>query len=207
MRDGRRAKGRDEGHVLKGLAAGLIGGLVASWVMEEFQAAWSKVSESPEKSQGNGHSAESGQQSQDESQSGGSPEQQQGQAGEQGGDSEEQEPATVKAAEAISEGVFGHELTKSEKEIAGPAVHYAFGTSVGGLYGAVAEVMPEVKVGAGLPFGAVFWLVADETAVPLLGLSKSPTEYPPSTHVYALASHFVYGLTTEVVRRAVRSVL
>ena len=218
MRDTRRAKGRDEGNVLKGLAAGLIGGLVASWVMEEFQAAWSKVSESLKKSQDNGHSGESSQQSQGKSQSGGSPEQQQGlqegqqaqsgqqgQAGGQGSDGGEQEPATVKAAEAISEGVFGHELTKSEKKVAGPAVHYAFGTSVGGLYGAVAEVVPEVRVGAGLPFGAVFWLVADETAVPLLGLSKSPTEYPLSTHVYALASHFVYGLTTEVVRRAVRS--
>jgi hypothetical protein len=30
--------------VLKGLAAGTIGGLVASWVMEEFQYAWEKVS-------------------------------------------------------------------------------------------------------------------------------------------------------------------
>jgi len=40
--------------------------------------------------------------------------------------------------------------------------------------------------------------------VPLLGLSKAPTAYPVSTHVYALASHFVYGITTEVVRRGLR---
>jgi uncharacterized membrane protein YagU involved in acid resistance len=98
-------------------------------------------------------------------------------------------------------------LTKSEKKVAGPAVHYALGTSVGALYGAVAELAPEVSAGVGLPFGAAFWLVADETAVPLLGLSKAPTEYPLGTHVYALASHFVYGLTTEVVRRAVRNAL
>ena len=30
--------------VLKGLAAGAIGGLVASWVMDEFQSAWFKLS-------------------------------------------------------------------------------------------------------------------------------------------------------------------
>jgi hypothetical protein len=57
---------------------------------------------------------------------------------------EEQDDTTVKTASAISEGIFGHKLTKSEKKIAGPAVHYALGTRVGGLYGAVAEVSPEV---------------------------------------------------------------
>jgi hypothetical protein len=47
--------------------------------------------------------------------------------------------------------------------------------------------------------------VAREFLVPKLGLSKSTSEYPLSTHVYSLASHIVYGLTTELVRRAVRS--
>ncbi len=143
-----------------------------------------------------------------QSQSGGPSQQGSQQSGQQAqGDGEEQTDATVKAASAISEGLFDHELTKGEKKIAGPAVHYAFGTAVGGLYGAVAELAPEVSAGAGLPFGVVFWLVADETAVPLLGFSKGPTEHPLSTHAYALASHFVYGLTTDVVRRAMRGVL
>jgi hypothetical protein len=31
--------------LLKGLAAGTIGGLVASWVMDRFQAVWIKASE------------------------------------------------------------------------------------------------------------------------------------------------------------------
>ncbi|HWS99842.1 MAG TPA: DUF1440 domain-containing protein [Pyrinomonadaceae bacterium] len=128
-----------------------------------------------------------------------------GQASEE--NKEEQDDATVKAARAVSEGVFGHELKESEKETAGAVVHYAFGTATGGLYGAVAELSPEVTAGAGLPFGVAFWLVADETAVPLLGLAKAPTEYPVSTHVYALASHLVYGLTAELVRRAVRNAL
>jgi putative membrane protein len=64
-----------------------------------------------------------------------------------------------------------------------------------------------VTSGAGLPFGAAFWLLADEVSVPLLGLSKGPTEYPVSTHVYALASHLVYGVTAEMSRRALRQVL
>jgi uncharacterized membrane protein YagU involved in acid resistance len=53
----------------------------------------------------------------------------------------------------------------------------------------------------------VFWLVADEISVPLLGLSKGPTAYPVSTHVYAFASHLVYGMTAELSRRTLRQVL
>ena len=191
MKERIRSNNRRDGEILKGLAAGLVGGFVASWTMNQFQAAWSKAAEGFEKP----HGAQSMKPS-----AGGSP----GQAQEQ---KENQEDATVKAARAISEGVFGHELKENEKKTAGAAVHYAFGTATGGLYGAVSEIVPEITSGAGLPFGAAFWLVADETAVPLLGLSKPPTEYPVSTHVYAFTSHLVYGLTAEVVRRSLRAAL
>ena len=187
MREERKANRSDEGDVWKGIAAGLVGGLVASWTMNQFQAAWSKASEGFEKP----HGAQSMQPSEG---------QQPGQGSEQ--NKENEDDATVKAARAISEGILGHELKEREKEPAGAAVHYAFGTATGGLYGAVAERAPGVTTGMGLPFGGAFWLVADETAVPLLGLSKPPTEYPFSTHAYALASHLVYGLTAEVVRRS-----
>ena len=175
----------------KGFAAGLVGGLVASWTMNQFQAAWTKAAEGFEKP----HGAQSMQPSEGANQ------------GESAQNKEDQDDATVKAAKAISKGVFNHELQEHEKRPAGAAVHYAFGTATGGLYGVLAEVAPEVTVAAGLPFGAAFWALADETAVPLLGLSKGPTEYPLSVHAYALASHLVYGITTEVTRRAVRHTL
>ncbi len=171
-----KTNNRSERDVLKGLAAGLVGGLVASWTMNRFQDLWTKLGE---------HQRQS----------------------EQTSNNEEQDDTTVRTASAISEGLFHHKLTEKEKKIAGPAVHYSLGTGVGGLYGAVADAVPEVTAGAGLPFGAAFWLVVDEGAVPSLGLSKGPTEYPLSTHAYALASHFVYGLTAEVVRRTVRRAL
>ncbi len=175
----------------KGLAAGLFGGLIASWTMNRFQDVWLKLSE-------NGSSANERCNEPDRAD----------QDGPQANrNKEEQDDTTVKAASAISEGIFGHELTKDEKKIAGPAIHYALGTAVGGLYGAAAEAMPEVASGKGLAFGAAFWLVVDETAVPVLGLSKPPTAYPVSTHVYALASHLVFGLTAEFVRRTLRRAL
>jgi hypothetical protein len=51
----------------------------------------------------------------------------------------------------------------------------------------------------GLPFGTAVWLAADEGVVPALGLSQESDKYPLSTHAYALASHLVYGLTTELM--------
>jgi len=177
-----------EGSVWKGLVAGLAGGLLASWTMNQFQAAWTRIQEGTEKP----HGAQSMQPSE-------------GSNGNQ--DTAEQDDATVKVANAISTEVFGHELQQSEKRPAGAAVHYAFGTVSGGMYGALAEVVPQVTTGAGVPFGAAFWLLADEISVPLLGFSKGPTEYPVSTHAYALASHLVYGATAELSRRAIRHVL
>jgi putative membrane protein len=177
-----------EGNVLKGIVAGLAGGLLASWTMNQFQAAWTRIQEGSEKS----HGAQSMQPAE-------------GSNGSQ--DSKEQDDATVEAAKVVSKEVLGHELQESEKKPAGAAVHYAFGTVSGGLYGALAEVTPQVTSAVGIPFGAAFWLIADEVSVPLLGLSKGPTEYPVSTHVYALASHLVYGATAELSRRAIRQVL
>ena len=189
-----------DANVWKGLVAGLAAGLVASWTMNQFQAAWTRVAEGFEKS----HGAQSMQPSEGPNPNE-TPDSNEA-LGQSRAEKEQQDDATVETAKVISK-AFGHELKESEKQTAGAAVHYAFGAVTGGLYGAMAEVTPQVTAGVGLPFGAVFWLVADEVAVPALGLAKAPTQYPVSTHVYALASHFVYGVTAELSRRAVRQVL
>ena len=197
-----------EAKVWKGLVAGLAGGLVASWTMNQFQAAWTRIAEGFEKP----HGAQSMQPTE-----GGDPDdvldlsealgESNKQLGQSNKEKENQDDATVETAKVISRNILGHELQESEKKAAGAAVHYAFGAATGGLYGAIAEVAPQVTAGVGVPFGAVFWAVADEAAVPALGLAKGPAAYPISTHVYALASHLVYGLTAELSRRAVRHVL
>ena len=201
MQDMTRTNTRDVKNVWKGFAAGLVGGLVASWTMNRFQDVWSTVAKDVETWQANQFHKVSGEQAEGVEEASGTKDL------EFGSKPEVPDDTTMKAASAVSGGVFGHKLTQSEKKIAGTAVHYLLGTGVGGLYGAAAEMAPNVTAGAGLPFGAVFWLVVDEGAVPLLGLSEGPIAYPLSTHAYALSSHFVYGLTAEVVRRAVRGAL
>ncbi len=127
--------------------------------------------------------------------------------GQQKGEQREGGDATVKAASAVSETVAHHELTHDEKKVAGPMVHYLFGSTIGALYGAAAEFSPMAAKGWGVPFGAAVFVGADEIGVPLAGLSKPPHEVPASTHASAFAAHLVYGATTDGVRRIVRAVL
>ena len=115
--------------------------------------------------------------------------------------------ATVKAASAVSEAVAEHQLSEDEKEVAGPLVHYIFGSAMGALYGGISELWPATHAAWGLPFGMALWLAADEAAVPALGLSDPPTETPAAVHAWAVGVHLVYGLTTDTVRRAVRAAL
>ena len=187
--------GAGDGDVLKGLAAGIVGGLIASVVMNQFQALCSRVAEGEERS----HGAQSMQQ--------GQPEQGVGRKLQEEGKDAADDDAPERLANAIAVGLFDHELTEQEKDVGGTALHYAMGVTTAALYGVVAEVVPEIRAGAGLPFGAFIWLSVDEGIMPAAGLSKSATEYPLSIHAYALSSHLVFGLTTELVRRVVRDAL
>ena len=112
------------------------------------------------------------------------------------------EPASIKLARSLGERVKGSALTERERSVAGSIVHHAFGAFAGALYGAATATAPVLATGAGLPYGLAVWMFADEAALPLLGLAKKPSEYPAERHAAALATHLVFGLTVEAVRRA-----
>jgi len=157
------------------IAAGIAGGLIASFVMEKVQAAIEELSSD------NGSAAGGG--------------------GQQHRKQQEGEPATYKAADAVATTIAGRHVPREWKPAAGAAVHYAFGAAVGAVYGAAAARRRKITALAGIPFGTAVWLVADEVGVPAVGLAKGPAEYPLSKHASALAAHVVYGATTELVRR------
>jgi putative membrane protein len=169
----------------KGLVAGSAAGLAGTIAMTQFQNLWSKASEKLKDNESE-------------------------QWPSRNGSGQEDEDATMKAAGKVAEAA-GHHLSKEQKKKAGPIVHYAFGTGMGALYGTVVEVGPrklrrhDLLSGVGL--GGVLFAAVDEIAVPAMGLSKKPTEAPLSSHLYALASHVVYGLTTGAARKAVRAAL
>jgi putative membrane protein len=175
--------------VATGVAAGLAGGLVAAWAMNQVSPALGKLGQllrpSPDSEPAGSEQPRDG-------------------PGAAGGESVS---STVKVARGMSTRLIGRELPHRTEAAAGNAVHYAFGATVGALYGAAAEMFPAATAGRGLLFGGIVFAAADETALPLLGLSRPPTAYPPSTHALAATGHAVYGLTTEFVRQLVRRAL
>jgi hypothetical protein len=113
----------------------------------------------------------------------------------------ESEDATMKVAQAVAKPFLQRDLTKEEKQKAGPVVHYAYGAAIGGLYGGAATEDRGTTAGFGAAYGTAAFVLGDEVALPALGLSGNPLDYPVSSHAEALASHLVYGLTLEAVRR------
>jgi putative membrane protein len=150
----------------RGLLAGAVAGLVASFVMSQFHSIVQTV----------------------------------GSSRKQGG-----EDSTVKTASAVSKRIFHHELTRRQKKIAGPAVHYAFGSTVAATYGAAVETAPFLRVGWGLPFGAAVWLGAHVITVPTLGLSEGVAASPLRQEATEFVAHLLYGGAVEGIRRLIRT--
>jgi len=114
------------------------------------------------------------------------------------------EDSTVKTASVLSRRVFHHELTPEEKQLAGPIVHYAFGSVVGATYALAVERDESLRGGWGLPFGFAVWLGAHAIAVPALGLAKAVTASQPRQEAMEFGAHLVYGATVEGIRRLIR---
>jgi hypothetical protein len=108
-----------EVNIWKGLVAGVVGGLAASAVMNQFQAMLSRQAGREERS----HGAQSLQQ--------GSPQQGIGLELRAEGRDERTDDATERLANAVSLKLFARELTQREKEATGTAFHYAMGATSG----------------------------------------------------------------------------
>ena len=110
-------------------------------------------------------------------------------------DQPDQDAAMKAAAQVVS--LADYTLTQRQKRQGAVIVHYIFGASLGALYGAIAARWPRARWGAGLPFGALVWAIADEAALPALGLAHGPAAYPTSVHAEMLAAHLLFGSATD----------
>lgn len=172
-------------HVLwKGFVSGLAAGLAGTAAMTLFQTGWSKARKELRPSKRSGESKNSDRQQ-----------------------SSEDEPSTVKVANKISGATLHRDLRKSEKEPASYAVHFAFGTVTGGIYGISSEYLRIARTGYGLLHGLGLWAGADATVLPAIGLSQPVTERSASELTYEILAHAVYGMSSEATRRFVRAQL
>ena len=106
--------------------------------------------------------------------------------------------ATTVAAEKAGQAV-GKELTLAQQKQLGVGIHWTMGMMFGAAHGALRGRVPAIGAGHGLLHGTIFWLLVDEGAKPLLGLSSGPTEFPWQAHARGLAGHLALGGVTDVV--------
>lgn len=115
-----------------------------------------------------------------------------------GGETQESSPTKVARKAA---GVLGIKLTHDRAEKWGNRVHWAYGTAWGVAY---TLFSPEPGFRSGLLYGAGLWLGSDEMLLWGLGISKAPSNYPPKSHIQALAAHLLFGATVGLLGRGIR---
>lgn len=99
----------------------------------------------------------------------------------------------------------GKEPNRELEMVLSHIIHWLIGMTASGAYGAarMASNVPYIPGGAAL--GTALWLLGDEMAMPLPGLTKGPTAYPPELHVHSWGTHLAYGLasatTTQLLYR------
>ncbi|MDV6375825.1 DUF1440 domain-containing protein [Deinococcus arenicola] len=101
----------------------------------------------------------------------------------------------------------GHEISKGQKLAAQQMVHYTLGAGLGAAYGLLAEYQPAVTRGAGVPAGAVMYVLTHGSAVPATGFQNPPWKLPLSAVLWEAGSHLVFGLGVELGRRALMALL
>ncbi len=108
---------------------------------------------------------------------------------------------------ALAEKLAGHPLGEGSKAVASEGIHWAFGAAAGAAYGAVAEFYPAITAKEGASFGLMLMSLTHRTALPALGLSAPADEQTPREQTSEAATHIVYGVVAERVRRSVRGLL
>ena len=109
--------------------------------------------------------------------------------------------------EVLAEKVAGHPLDETSKEIAAETIHWTFGAVTGAAYGALAEYYPAATAREGATFGMTLMALTHEGALPAMGLSAEPAEQTNREKSSEMATHVVFGVVTEIVRKMVRRAL
>lgn len=116
--------------------------------------------------------------------------------------------ASTRAAHSLARAA-GHPLEDAQAAKAAPYVAYGFGALAGGLYGALAELMPWTAAGRGTLFGAWLWAGVDLVAVPRLGLAERHPGGDLRARIVdglrGLSRRSAWGFTADTVRRMLRA--
>jgi hypothetical protein len=160
---------------LAGLVAGVIGGVVATWVLDSYQRGAAAATRQSEKAAGLDPAL-----------------------------SRQAEEAHGEVAERVTRAISGTGLSSRRRRQAATYVHYTVGAIAGGVYGFSVEIVPMVKRGYGTGYASLLFLGGSELMVPWLHLGPAPPKTPPAVRARGLSGQMIYGATLETVRRILR---
>jgi putative membrane protein len=109
--------------------------------------------------------------------------------------------------DVLAEKIAGHELSGAARTAAAESIHWGFGAATGAAYGALAEYFPAATARDGASFGLALATLTHEGALPAMGLAAPPEEQTTREHTSEMATHLIFGVVTETVRRFVRRLL
>ncbi|HEY3991171.1 MAG TPA: hypothetical protein VGM02_17860 [Acidobacteriaceae bacterium] len=175
----KKTKNRHEIKLLGGLAAGVIGGVVATWALDKYQQGALEAIRRAE----DAANAEPVLSRQQEEQL------------------REQHRTHAEAAQRIAKSTIGRNLNRAQQRTAAPVVHYAAGALAGGIYGLVAEILPGVRRWYGMGYSKFIFLGASEPLLPWLGLSRRRSARVTPA---GLSAPLIYGAVLETTRRVLR---
>jgi hypothetical protein len=172
---------RREVKLLGGLAAGIVGGLVATWALDRYQEGSLEATRRAENTEGAAPILSRRQEDQ----------------------LQEQQRVHAEAAERIARSTFGTHLSRRQRRHAAPIVHYAVGALTGGIYGLTAEVLPIVRRGYGTGYSNLLFLGGSQAILPWFNLASGPQQLRAS-RAGGLSAPLVYGAVLETTRRILR---
>jgi putative membrane protein len=107
----------------------------------------------------------------------------------------------------LAEQVAGHALPTGRQQAAMQSIHWGFGAVAGAVYGAASEFEPSLGAWKGAAFGLALNRLTHESILPRMGLTEPKGQQPTQERISEWVTHAVYGVFTEVVRRAARKSL
>jgi putative membrane protein len=179
----RKSKKRGEISIFGGLAAGIIGGIVATWVLDKYQQGALEVTRRVEDALGAGPVL--------------SPYQEDQMRG--------QQRAHAETADRLAKSTLGKSLSRRQRRDAVPVVHYAVGALAGAAYGLAAELIPAVRAGYGTGYASLLFMGGSQSLLPGFGFGALNSR--AATQGDGLSGHIVYGAVLETTRRALRRFL
>ena len=152
-----------KGHQVKlfsGLAAGFVGGIVATWVLNKYQQGALEVTRRAENAVGAGPVLSRYQESQ----------------------MHDQQRAHAETADRLARSTLGKGLSRAQRRNAAPIVHYAVGALAGGVYGLAAEFIPAVRAGYGTGYASLLFMGGSQALLPGFGFGLQRLSRYDTTH-------------------------